>query len=151
MPLKITYRGKYLGVALFYLGIMGILQTIFIVFGQYLLNVGSVYILVLVPLGVIIALTYSTQILYESNLQIQVKRSRRSGSRSRESSDFIEKEVWRPIVITLVIFVIFFFISYGMASDLEAIYSFIVAEIVGGICVLIAVSILENQYLSKLK
>jgi len=151
MPLKITYRGKYLGVALFYLGIMGIIQTIFIVFGQYLLNVGSVYILVLVPIGVIIALTYSTQILYESNLQVQVKRSRRSGSRSKDTTEFLEKDIWQPIVISSVIFVIIFLIGYGMASELESMYSFIIAEIVGGIGVLILVSILEKQFLSKLK
>ena len=146
MPLKIYWnRAKYLGIALFYFGIMGLVQSLFIVFGQYLILVGSLYVLILIPIGVIIATTYSTMLLYESKMQIQSRSSKRFSQKRKESQFMIEKEVLQPLLIVLAVFVILFIIGYTFSAELENFLKFIVADLSGAIGALITASAMDKQ------
>lgn len=146
MPLKIYWnRAKYLGIALFYLGIMGLIQSLFIVFGQYLILVGSLYVLILIPIGVIIATTYSTMLLYESKMQSQSRSSKRFSQRRKDSQFIIEKEVLQPLLIVIAVFVIVFFIGYTFSVELENFIKFIVADLSGAIGALITASVIEKN------
>ena len=146
MPLKIYWnRSKYLGIALFYFGIMGLLQSLVIVAGQYLILVGSLYILILIPVGAIIATSYSAMILYESNMQSQTRKSRRFSQKRKESKFIIEKEVLQPILIVLAVFVVVFIIGYSISSELETFIKFIIADLSGAIGALITASVMDKQ------
>lgn len=146
MPLKIYWnRAKYLGIALFYFGIMGLIQSLFIVFGQYLILVGSLYVLILIPIGVIIATTYSAMLLYESKMQAQSNKSRRFSQKRKESQFMIEKEVLQPLLIVIAVFVIVFFIGYTFSTELETFIQFIVADLSGAIGALITASVIEKN------
>ena len=150
MPLKIYWnRAKYLGIALFYFGIMGLVQSLFIVFGQYLILVGSLYVLILIPIGVIIATTYSAMLLYESKMQMQSRSSKRFSQKRKESQFMIEKEVLQPLLIVLAVFVILFIIGYTFSVELENFIKFIVADLSGAIGALITASAMDKQKPSK--
>lgn len=152
MPLKIYWnRAKYLGIAFFYFGIMGLFQSLFIIFGQYLMLVGSLYILILIPVGVIIATSYSAMLLYESKMQSQTRKSRRFSQKRKESQFIMEKEMLQPILIVIAVFVVVFFIGYTMSSELETFIKFIIADLSGGIGVLITASAMDKQKSIKIK
>ncbi|MHA1729064.1 MAG: hypothetical protein ACTSWY_10070 [Promethearchaeota archaeon] len=141
MPLRITwFKSKYLGIVLFYLGIMGLSQSLIVFLAQYMLLVGSIYILVLLPVGVSVTLTYCAQILFENNSQ-----SRSSRKYKNRPKTILEKKVWEPIIITLLSFIIIFLIGFSVSGNLGILYSFIIAENAGAIGTLILVSILENR------
>ena len=66
MPLKIRWsEGRYLGISLLFIGVMGLVQALIVIpFGQYAVDVGSLSVLILIPIVSTILLTYSAQILY---------------------------------------------------------------------------------------
>ncbi len=68
MPLKIRWsQGRYLGISLLFIGIMGLVQALIVVpFGQYAVDVGSLFVMILIPIVSTILLTYSAQILYSA-------------------------------------------------------------------------------------
>ena len=93
MPLKINWtRGRYLGIALLFLGIMGLVQALVVIpFGQFAVDVGSLWVLILIPLVTTILLTYSTQILYEAYAKSPKKRSYRTKDWKAKIRVFLQK------------------------------------------------------------
>ena len=60
MPIKLNWtQGKNLGLSLIFIGIMGIVQAIFIAVAQYGMDVGASYITILIPIGAVIATFYA--------------------------------------------------------------------------------------------
>ncbi|MHA1602760.1 MAG: hypothetical protein ACTSVL_09080, partial [Promethearchaeota archaeon] len=76
-------RGKNLGLALIYLGIMGIVQVIFIAIAQYGMKIGSKPITILIPLAVAFATFYSVIIIFESKTSITEYRQKRGHGRKQ--------------------------------------------------------------------
>ncbi|MBN2156546.1 MAG: hypothetical protein JW776_10930 [Candidatus Lokiarchaeota archaeon] len=147
MPLKLNWiRGKYLGISLLFFGIMGLVQALIIIpFGQYGVNVGSLYILTLVPIVSTILLTYSAQILYESYAQAPKKRSYGDGDWKVKVRKLFQQDLVRPNVIVILSFLIGFFIFYGIFSGMKPITAFLIAENVSATGVLVLSTLLEKR------
>lgn len=147
MPIRVQwFKGRYIGLSLFYFGIMGLVQSVlFIPFGQYIMSIGSLYVLILLPLGVTLAMTYSTQILYEGYAQ-QYSRSRR---KAKDLLFGMEKDIFKPIIIISVGFTIIFFIANSLLGTMESINAFVISENIAAIGVLIIATVLENQLVPK--
>lgn len=153
MPIKINWtNGKFLGISLFYLGIMGLTQAlIFIPIGQYLINVGSLYVVILLPIGISLAMTYATQILYESYIQIKTKKVKKYRSFSSKPILGFEPEVIKSMIVIIVSFTAIFGLSYAISQSLSPINSFVVSENISAIGTLVIASILESQFNPELK
>ncbi len=155
MPLKVNWnRGKFLGLMLFYLGLAGLCQSLIIMpIGQYILQIGSIYVLLLLPIGVAIAMTFSSQIIYEIYAQNRVRKSKRYGNKKAKSKKLklpfeikFEKEIFQPILIVIVGFLIIFAIAYSISiNSVETVNAFVISENSGAIGVLIIATIMESQ------
>ena len=147
MPLKLNWvRGKYLGVTLLFTGAMGLVQALIIVpFAQYGVDVGSLYVIIMVPIICTFLLTYSAQILYESYAQVPKKRPPRVKKWHDKVRKFLRRELVRPSFIVIVSFLLLFFIFYGIFSGLKSVNSFLIAENVGAIGALILATVLEKR------
>jgi len=147
MPLKIHWsQGRYLGISLLFLGVMGLIQALIVIpFGQYAVDVGSLYVLILIPIVSTILLTYSAQVLYASYAKSPKKRQIRGKAWIVKIREFLHRELIRPLFITIVSFLVIFFIFYGIFSGLVSVYSFVIAENIGAISVLLISVILEKR------
>ena len=77
MPIKLQWmKGRNLGLGLIFLGVMTLLQVIFILIAQFGFSIGSIYVVALVPFGVILATFYSTLVLFESRTEMSQYRSK---------------------------------------------------------------------------
>lgn len=155
MPLKVNWlRGRYFGLMLFYLGLCGLCQSLIIMpIGQYVMQIGSIYVLLLLPIGVSIAMTFSSQIIYEIHAKNQVRKLKKYKPKKNSSSTIqlpfnisLDKDVFRPIIIVILGFLIIFAFSYSIiSSSIEAVNAFVIAENIGAIGVLIIATIMESQ------
>ncbi|MCF2139839.1 MAG: hypothetical protein K9W44_07285 [Candidatus Lokiarchaeota archaeon] len=149
------FRGKSLGLALIYLGIMGIYQLLFMVLAQYGLQIGSRPIIILVPIGVILATFYSVIILFETNTtMIQYRQKMKYKNKKKKKKKVSSKQaflsaisvLWkntyiRPIFYTVIVFATVFGLSYWVCTlFVEEISSvFVLADNIGAIgCILFA-------------
>ena len=147
MPLKIHWsQGRYLGISLLFIGVMGLVQALIVIpFGQYAVDVGSLYVLILIPIVSTILLTYSAQVLYEAYAKSPKKRIPRGKKWIVKIRTFLQKELIRPPFIVILSFLIVFFIFFGIFSYLESVNTFVIAENVGAIGTLILTVVLEKR------
>ena len=147
MPLKIHWsQGRYLGISFIFLAVMGLIQSLIILpFGQYGVDVGSLWVLILIPIVAVILMTYSSQILYEAYAKSPKKRIIRGKKWIVAIRTFLQRELVRPSFIVGVVFLVIFFIFYGIFSYLDSVNTFVIAENVGAISVLILSVVLEKR------
>ncbi len=160
MPIKLMWlKGKNLGLGLIFLGIMTLLQVIFIVIAQYGLNIGSKFAVVLIPIGVIIATFYAALVIFESrtemsqyrgNFQKKHQKSRKKVANKNKFKQFIDKINWvyaRPLLIISGIFFGGFWITYlilfSLVEDQTIVY--VIAENVGAILSLVIATYMETS------
>ena len=125
---------------------MGLVQALVVIpFGQFAVDVGSLWVLILIPLVTTILLTYSTQILYEAYAKSPKKRSYRTKDWKAKIRVFLQKELVRPVIIVILVFLIAFFIFYGIFSGLDSVITFVIAENIGAIAALIISVLLERR------
>jgi len=164
MPIKLMWlKGKNLGLSLMFLGLMFLLQVLFILIAQYSLNIGSIYAVILVPIGVIVATFYATLVVFESrtemsqyrgNFQKQHKRTRKKVTSKNKLKEIINKINWmyaRPLLIISGIFIVGFWITYlilfSIIEDQTIVY--VVAENVGAILSLVFATYIETSTFRK--
>ena len=148
MPLKIHWsQGRYLGISLIFIAVMGLIQSLVILpFAQYGVDVGSLYVLILLPIVATILLAYSSQILYETYAKSPKKRMTGGKKWIVAIRTFLQRELVRPLFIVGVAFLLIFFIVYGIFSPLVySVNTFVIAENVGTISVLILAVVLEKR------
>jgi len=79
MPIRIRWKSKEnLGIGLLLLGMCGIIQLFFIFIGQYFLEIGNYFVVILIPLGITVALFFATMIIFESYAQVERREKLRS-------------------------------------------------------------------------
>ncbi len=146
-------RGKSLGLAMMYLGIMGIFQLLFVALGQYAMQVGSHPITILVPIAVIITTFYCVLVNFESHTTMnefrnthKFKHSKKKGKVKKSFSDMFKNIYVRPVLVVMVSFGGLFFLSWLLLFALidKSWVLFIVTENVGAIGVIIVTTLLEN-------
>ena len=159
MPIKLQWtRGKNLGLALIFLGVMGFVQVIFVTIAQYAMEVGALYYTFLIPIGVTLALFYSTIVIFESSTSMQKYRSSRTYTKKKKSTSKmdiqamvdkipIDKAYLRPVLIVIIGFSILFGITYLITKDSidEMSTVFIVCENVGAIGSLLLATYVEME------
>ncbi|MHA1339023.1 MAG: hypothetical protein ACTSRZ_03400 [Promethearchaeota archaeon] len=148
MPIRFNWtRGKHLGVALFLFGIMGLIQSLIVIpIGEYILKVGSLYVIIFLPIGVTIGMMYGTQIFYETNIQRSSKKLRKASFSSSKTILGLEKELISAVLTTIAFFMLIFAITYGIVvNSFTPINTFIISENVATIGLLIIASIFESQ------
>ena len=140
-------RGINLGIYLFYFGVLGLTQSILIIpVAQFLLRVGSLYVLVLVPIGITLALTYGAQMLHE--LYTQVRMKKQSKNRPKPGEEGLNKNIYEPLLIVVASYLVLFWIVYAICIEsMAAVNAFVIAENIGAIGVLVIATLLENQYM----
>jgi NADH:ubiquinone oxidoreductase subunit 6 (subunit J) len=117
-------KGKNLGLALIYLGIMTLFQVLFIMLAQFGMKVGSRPITILVPIGTILATFYCVLVLFESNTTMSEYRNRHQYKHRRKKhrgskkviQDFIKNMYIQPILYVIVVFSVLFFLTWLLMS-----------------------------------
>ncbi|MHA1110446.1 MAG: hypothetical protein ACTSRE_05050 [Promethearchaeota archaeon] len=153
MPLKIHWsQGRYLGISLLFIGVMGLVQALIVIpFGQYAVDVGSLYVLILIPIVSTILLTYSAQVLYGAYAKNTRKRIIRGKKWVVKVRTFLHRELIRPPFIVIIVFLVVFFLFYGIFSAFESVNTFVIAENVGTIGVLVLSTVLEKRIAPDVK
>jgi len=156
-------KGRNLGLGLIFLGIMSLLQVLFILIAQFGLSIGSIYSVVLIPIGAIIATFYSTLVIFESrtemsqyrgNFQKRHQKKRKRSTKSNKLKEFLNKINWvyaRPVLIIAGIFIGGFWITYlilfSLFEDQTVVY--VIAEIIGAILSLVFATYIETSTFRK--
>lgn len=154
MVLKLQWnRGKSFGLGLIYLGIMGLLQVIFIAIGQYWMNIGSRPIIILIPIGIILATFYSLIILFESTTSVvDFRKIHQSGSKKSKKKvtqkpgfkGIIKNIYVKPVLMVVVVFSALFGLAYLISfSWTEQASTFVIADNVAGFGVILFATYME--------
>lgn len=153
MPIRIRWLSKeFFGIALLLLGMCGMFQLFFIFIAQYILFIGNYFVVILIPLGITVALFFSTIIIFESYAQVerreklktQFKKSKGKHSKLRMIFDF---PITKPLLITYIVFCAIFFSSYFICVlFLNNALSFLTAENLGAIICLLIANLIEKKY-----
>jgi len=152
MPLRIRWKSKdYIGIALILIGACGLLQAIFILIGQVFLGVNNYFVMIIIPIGIMIALFYGTIIIFESYAQIKRREELRRQFHARREKTifkkFINFPVTKPLLIMTSVFVLFFIIFYLILNIfLEGQLSFVFAETISVIFFLLISNAIERYY-----
>jgi len=153
MPIRIRWKSKeYFGIALLLLGMCGTLQLFFIYIGQYFLEIGNYFIVILVPLGITLATFYASIIIFESYAQVERREKLRSQFRkskaySSKLEQFLNFPITRPLIIIFAVFTPIFFITfYICTSFLNNTISFLIAENISAIICLLIANLIEKNY-----
>ena len=141
-------RGKNLGLALIFLGVMGLVQTIFIAFGQYQMGVGSIFIAILIPIGIIFATFYSIIVIFESGISMNSYRSKKLTAKEvfNVKSPFL-KPILHVVVVFIVSFTIVAIFTNLILDDSRLV--FIIAENLAAFACLIWANYYEARNLKK--
>jgi ABC-type multidrug transport system fused ATPase/permease subunit len=153
MPLKIRWSSKeYIHYAILLLAASGLFQVLYIYLGQYILDVGNYVIVIIIPIGVVVATFFASTIIFEAFAQVerserlrrQFKKSKRYSSRIKS---FLSFPIVRPLLITFIFFTILFFIIYSISLIFVSPQdSYLIAEIGSGIGCLLIANAFEKNY-----
>jgi hypothetical protein len=164
MPIKLMWmRGKNLGLGLIFLGVMTLLQVLFILIAQYALSIGSIFAVVLIPIGVIIATFYATIVIFESRTEMSQYRgkiqkrqykSKKRATNKNKIKEIVSKINWvyaRPILTISGIFIGGFWLTYLILFSLfeNQTIVYIIAENVGAILSLVFATYVETSTFRK--
>lgn len=152
MPVRVRWlKGKQIGIAMIFFGIAGLFQALLIAHGQYLAYIGSNYVITLVPVTATICMAFAAGIIFEGLLQ-QQKASQHHRKYQKKFGALQQREILFPLLILLGSFAALYFAAfYLVILGSTAVISFVVAENVGSIGVLIIASLLENKFAPKAK
>jgi len=156
-------KGRNFGLALIFLGVMTLLQVLFILIAQYALNIGSIFAVILIPIGVIVATFYSTLVIFESktemsqyrgNFQKRHQKSRKKAASKNKIKEIINKINWmyaRPLLIITGVFIGGFWLTYlilfSLFEDKTIVY--VIAENIGAVLSLIVATYIETSTFRK--
>ncbi|TXT59575.1 MAG: conserved membrane protein of unknown function [Promethearchaeota archaeon] len=150
MPIRIRWLSKdYVGVALMLFGACGLFQAIFILIGQVFLGVTNYFVMILIPIGIIIAIFYGTVIIFEGYAQVRRREKLRSQFKGRTEKNafkkFLHFPITKPILIMSSVFALFFFILYLILNIfLEGQLAFVISEISAAILFLFIANGIER-------
>jgi hypothetical protein len=148
MPIKISWsKGKSLGQALFYFGLNGLAQMIYIAIGQYSFEIGSLYIVALVPLGALLATWYAHLLLTETEIYYEEAAGRRNVGRSATATKGQRAfDALKNFLIVQGIFAIAFIFGYVIFAEwLDAKTAFMIGENLGAIAVLVVAGLQSEK------
>ncbi len=153
MPIRVRWKSKeYFGIGILLLGMSGLIQLFFIFIGQYFLEIGNYFVVILIPIGITIAIFFATLIIFESYAQIERREKLRSQFRksminATKLEKFLNFPITKPLLIVFVVFTSFFFITFFICIIfLDNTFSFIIAENLSAVICLLIASFVEKIY-----
>jgi hypothetical protein len=153
MPIRVRWKSReYFGIGLLLLGMCGVIQLFFIFIGQYFLEIGSYFVVILIPIGITAAIFFASLIVFESYAQIERREKLRTQfGKSKINATILKKvlnfPVTKPLLIVFAVFTSFFFATFFICIlFLDNTYSFIIAENLSAIACLIIASLVEKSY-----
>lgn len=153
MPVRIRWTSKdYFGILLMFLGICGFIQTLFILIAQFFLIVSSYFVVIIIPIGTTIVLTYGSIVIFESIIQVQKRKTLKSQFGKKGKEEILIKKILnfpitKPVIISISVFIVFFIIAYAITfTFLDPRITFSIAEVVGAIALLIIANGIERYY-----
>ena len=151
MPIRIRWKSKEnLGIGFLLLGMCGIIQLFFIFIGQYFLEIGNYFVVILIPIGITLATFFATMIIFESYAQIERREKLRTQfQKSKNDITKLKKilnfPIAKPLIIVFAVFTSFFFITFFISIlFLDNTFSFIIAENLSAVVCLLIASLLEK-------
>ncbi len=152
MPLRIRWKSKEnIGIALMLVGGCGLSQAMFILIGQLFLGVNNYFVMIIIPIGIIIATFYGTIIIYENYAQIRRREKLRSQFQAQREKNafkkFINFPITKPLLIMSSVFILFFIIFYLILNIfLEGQLSFVFSETLAATIFLLICNVIERYY-----
>ncbi|MBD3194152.1 MAG: hypothetical protein GF317_03795 [Candidatus Lokiarchaeota archaeon] len=153
MPIKIRWKSKdFIGIAFMLLGGCGLFQTFFILAAQYFLQIANYFVIIIIPIGTLIALFLASIIIFESFAEVNRRKNLRNQFRkeridNKALNKFLKFPITKPLLITFIVFIVFFSISYAIFGlFLTNQLSFIISENIAAIVCLFIASFLEKSY-----
>ncbi|MFW9822734.1 MAG: hypothetical protein ACFFE4_07360 [Candidatus Thorarchaeota archaeon] len=153
MPIRIRWKTKeYFGIGLLLLGMCGMIQLFYIFIGQYFLEIGNYFVVILIPIGITVAIFFATTIIFESFAQVERREKLRSQFRKSKINigkleKFLNFPITKPVLIVFGVFTAFFFISFFISAlFLDNIFSFIIAENLSAVACLLIANIVEKSF-----
>ena len=153
MPIRIRWKSKeYFGIGLLLLSMCGFFQLFFIFIGQYFLEIGNYWVVILVPVGITLATFYASIIIFESYAQVERREKirsqfRKSKTYSSKLEQILNFPITKPLIIIFAIFSPVFFISFYICIlFLDHTFSFLTAENTSAIICLLIANLIEKKY-----
>jgi cobalamin synthase len=154
MPIRIRWtQGKHLGLGLMIIGLCGLFQVIFVAFAQYLFLIGSLYAVLLIPLGAVIGLVLASVMIFESFADVERRQKIKSQFRKKQykKTTFWSFPIVKPLVICFITFTLVFILAYLLSIlTLTPFQSFLIAENIATMASIVFAYYIE-RYWAKIK
>jgi hypothetical protein len=154
MPIRIRWNhGKFLGLGLMIIGLCGLFQVIYIILAQYIFLIGSLYAIILIPIGATIGLILSAIIIFEGIAEVDRRRKIKSQFRKKSDKDskFFSLPIVRPLLICFISFTLIYILSFSLSLiTLTSLQSFIIAENISTISCIFIANFIERNW-AKIK
>jgi len=154
MPIRIKWiKGKFLGLGLMIIGFCGLFQVIYILISQYIFLIGSVFAVILIPIGATIGLILASVIIFESIADVERRQKIKSQFRKKSGKErkFFSFPITKPLLLCFLIFTPIYILSFFICSiSLNSFQSFIIAENISTISVIFIAYFIERNW-AKIK
>lgn len=154
MPIRIKWiKGKFLGLGLMIIGFCGLFQVIYILIAQYVFLIGSVFAVILIPIGATIGLILASVIIFESIADVERRQKIKSQFRKKSGKErkFFSFPITKPLLLCFLIFTPIYILSFFICSiSLNSFQSFIIAENISTISVIFIAYFIERNW-AKIK
>jgi len=154
MPIRIKWiKGKFLGLGLMIIGFCGLFQVIYILIAQYVFLIGSVFAVILIPIGATIGLILASVIIFESIADVERRQKIKSQFRKKSGKErkFFSFPITKPLLLCFLSFTPIYFLSFFICSiSLNSFQSFIIAENISTISVIFIAYFIERNW-AKIK
>ncbi len=154
MPIRIKWiKGKFLGLGLMIIGFCGLFQVIYILIAQYVFLIGSVFAVILIPIGATIGLILASVIIFESIADVERRQKIKSQFRKKSGKErkFFSFPITKPLLLCFLIFTPIYILSFFICNiSLNSFQSFIIAENISTISVIFIAYFIERNW-AKIK
>lgn len=154
MPIRIKWiKGKFLGLGLMIIGFCGLFQVIYILIAQYVFLIGSVFAVILIPIGATIGLILASVIIFESIADVERRQKIKSQFRKKSGKErkFFSFPITKPLIFCFLSFTPIYILSFFICSiSLNSFQSFIIAENISTISVIFIAYFIERNW-AKIK
>ena len=154
MPIRIRWiKGKFLGLVLMIIGFCGLFQVIYLFLAQYLFQIGSLFAVIIIPIGTTIGLILTAVIIFESIAEVERRSKIKSQFRKKSTKDkkFFSFPITKPLLICFMSFTLIYLLCYFICIIfLNSFQSFLIAENISTISCIFIAHIIERNW-AKIK
>lgn len=154
MPIRIRWiKGKFLGLGLMIIGFCGLFQVIYLFLAQYLFQIGSLFAVIIIPIGATIGLILTSVIIFESIAEVERRRKIKSQFKKKAIKDkkILSFPITKPLLICFMSFTLIYILCYFICIFfLNSFQSFLIAENISTISCIFIGHLIERNW-AKIK